>query len=280
MNKGDILEFSLFDGSVKTIELISTDARVIFTTLSQPKTEERGARTYYEFTCRLKIEGQEHTLRREVPTQASFYEPWEIEGVRIWFDAVDAIFEFLVETHGPCRPTKDARFAFQDATRSICPEPVHPWCPLPTVGPGRGMDIMRCYCGEDCWLGPYFGASAHGGLDINHDPGTPLWAPIGLDDHEMYDRVEEGEKNNRWRGRRTWPDGSEWVLACFHMTRLTAPEHAPLKAGQRYADGAGVHSGYHHHSHFAFQVIQDGAELWLDPWILFRQMYIDRSRRI
>jgi len=272
MDRGDTLRFELADGSTRDIALLDTWAKVIFTTLPKLKEEVCGGRTFYQFGCRLRVGRQEHELVREVPTHRSFYEPWVIDGVRIWLDAVDDIFEFLLEEHGSCRPGKQARFAVQDATLRICPEPVHQWCPLPS----KGMDINLCYCGEDCWMGPYFGASAHGGLDINHAPCTPIWAPIDLDDQYYFDSVETGANNNRWRGHRRWPDGSEWILQCHHMTRLTVAEHTPLTSGQQYADGAGVWSGYHHHSHFVFRVVQDAREVLLDPWILFWQMYQDK----
>jgi len=270
---GDTLEFKLRSGESRNIELLATDARILFTTLDELKVEQCGARTFYEFTCRLQIDGEQHTLRREVPTQRSFYEPWEIAGLRIWFDAVDDIFDYFTETHGECRPRKQARFAIQDATLGICPERLHPWCPLPK----GGMDIMLCYCGEDCWLGPYFGASLHGGLDINHPRGTPIYAPFDLDDQGYWQSVAQGHKNNRWRGRRRWPDGSTWTIGCYHMRRLTVPEHAPVRSGQQIAEGAGVWVGYHDHSHFVFRVRPEGGdqEILLDPWILFWQMYRD-----
>jgi len=272
MDRGDVVRFCLGDGTARTLELLETGAKVLFTTLTEPLKEECGARTFYEFTCRLRIDDQVHTLRREIPTQRTFRDPWVIDGLWIWLDAVDDIFQFLLETHGPCRPGKHARFALQDGARRICPPPLAPWCPLPK----RAMDINRCYLGEDCWMGPYFGCSAHGGLDINHPAGTPIVAPIDLDDHYFFDTVAAGANNNRWRGHRRWLDGSEWILGLHHPTGLTVPEHTPLKAGQHYADGAGVCSGYHQHSHFTFQVRQDGRSVLLDPWILFWQMYRDR----
>jgi hypothetical protein len=138
------------------------------------------------------------------------------------------------------------------------------------------MDIYRAYLGEDCWMGPYFGASAHGGLDINHPPGTPIRAPIDFHDHYFFNTVEGGANNNRHRAHHRWDDGSEWQLQCHHMTRLTVDEHAPVRAGEQYADGAGVLSGYHDHSHFVFRVVEpDGQQIMLDPWLLFRQMYLD-----
>ena len=275
LDKGECAEFILTDGSVRRIELIDTGAEIIFTTLPEPRVEFANARTYYRFNCVLRINGEEHRLEREVPTWRSFYQPWVIHGMRIWFDAVKDIFDFLTETHGACAPRKQARFAVQDASLRICPETVHPWCPLRP----EGLWINDCYNGEDCWLGPYYGCSAHGGLDINHRRGTPIWAPIDIDEQYLFNSLEMGHNNNRWRGQRKWPDGSEWILQCHHMTRLTVPEHTPLVAGQHYAEGAGVNSGAHDHSHFVFKVVRDGNEYLLDPWILFWQMYQDREDR-
>jgi hypothetical protein len=125
-----------------------------------------------------------------------------------------------------------------------------PWCPLPE----GGLRIEDCYRGEDCWMGAYNGASAHGGLDINHAPGTPLRAPIDIDDHYYFNSLAMGHSNNRWRGIHRWPDGSEWILQAHHMTELTVPEHRPIRKGEQFAWGAGVHSGVAHHSHFVFKV--------------------------
>ena len=282
MDHGEVLHFQLVDGSVPELELVDTGAEVIETTLSEPGCEEPGATTTYRFWADLRINGSANRLEREVGTQASFYDPWIIDGMRIWLDAVDAIFDFMRETHGPCRlqencshnrpPRRQARLALQDVTQRICPEPLQPWCPLPD----DGLKIEDCYRGEDCWLGAYDGASAHGGLDINHPEGTPLRAPIGLDDHFLYNSTAMGHNNNRWRGMRRWEDGAEWVLTSCHMTRLTVREHRPLDPGQHYADGAGVWVGAVEHSHFAFAVFDHGELIRLDPWILFWQMYRDR----
>jgi hypothetical protein len=125
-------------------------------------------------------------------------------------------------------------------------------------------------------MGAYDGASAHGGLDINHPPGTPLWAPIDLDDQFYFQSVATGARNNRWRGFRHWDNGSTWVFHAAHMTSLTVPEHTPLKRGRQFANGAGVHSGVVDHSHFIFIVQEHGEKYLLDPWILFWQMYQDK----
>lgn len=273
MNRGEILDFEHLSGNFTRIELVNTSAELVRTSLKQPRVGEDGAKTDYRFTCSLKINGREQTLEREVGTQKSFYEPREIDGLCIWFDAVDDIFNIIDEGHGECRPRKHARFALQDAAIRICPEHLHPWCPLPE----GGLRIQDCYRGEDCWLGAYNGVSAHGGLDINHPPGTPLWAPLDIDDHFYFNSLEMGDNNNRWRGIHRWPNGAEWILQAHHMTKLIVGEHEPITKGRQFALGAGVWSGAVDHSHFVFKIHDYGETIMLDPWILFRQMYRDQA---
>lgn len=280
---GDTIVFTRLDGSTTEIELLRTGAEVVRTTLKHILVEEPGAFTIYRFWADVKINGTETRLEREVGTQKSFYEPWEIDGVRIWLDVVNDIFTFVRETHGPCRTRKacarklpeyrHARFALQDATARICPESLHPWCPLPE----GGLRIEECFRGEDCWLGAFDGGSAHGGLDINHPKGTPLYAPIDFDTHFFIRHVKDGARNNSWRGFRRWANGSEWILLSAHMTELTVPEHTPLKAGTHYAVGAGVLCELVEHSHFTFTINELGDRYVLDPWILFWQMYRDKD---
>ncbi len=281
LRHGDTLKFQLSSGAVVPIELLNTGAAIIQTNRPLPLTEAPDGRTTYRFWADLKVDGREIRYEREVGTQRSFYEPLTWSGVTIWLDAVDAIFSFIQEKHGPCRPNitgtfhppdhYQARLAVQDATLRICPERLHPWCPLPE----GGLRIEQCYTGEDCWLGAYFGASAHGGLDINHPKGTILCAPIDLDDQFLIESARNGANNNRWHGLRHWPDHSVWILRSAHMVRQLAPEHTPLKAGTPYAEGAGVRVGKVQHSHFGFSVLDHGVFIRLDPWMLFRQMYLD-----
>lgn len=274
MDVGDTLEFVLLDGTRCVIELVRTRACVHETNLTEPRQPRPCGRTVCRMHADLRINGTAVSLVRWVGSDRSFYEPWELQGVRFWFDACANLFDHLTETHGACKPRRQARFALQDARARICPPLLHPWCPLPA----RGLRIADCYDACDCWLGPYFGAEAHGGLDINHPAGTPLWTPFAVDEHGLFDSLQRGANNNRWRGLRHWPDGSVWVVQSHHLIRLLVPEDQPIAAGVQYAEGAGVWVGSHEHSHFVFGVRAPGETetILLDPWILFWQMYRDR----
>lgn len=278
MDLEDELRFTLHSGQVRSIRLKHTSAKVFFTTVKEPKVELAGAVTNYHFRCKLEIDGLPVEIGREVATQRSFYEPRELLGVRIWFDACDNIFDFLTEAHGACRPRKKARFAIQDAQFPICPVLLHPWCPLPE----GGLRVKDTYNGEDVWLGAYFGAAAHGGLDINHPAGTPIWTPFAIDDHFLFNAIAKGDNNNRWRGWHRWADGSTWIVQVHHLFRMRVPERQPIAAGILMADGAGCFIGSHEHSHFVFKIQEPGTNeadaILLDPWILFWQMYRDRQR--
>ncbi len=274
LNKGETLEFTLLNKQIVTIEVLNTKAEIFHTTLKEVLKAERGAVTNIRFWVDLKINQKTITLEREISTQKSFYEPTTIEGVTIWFDAVKDIFNFLHENHGDCKPNKDLRLAILDASLDrICPEKLLPWCPLPE----NTLRIEDCYRGEDCWMGAYDGADAHGGLDINHPRGTPLWAPFDIHDHYYFNSVPMGHTNNRWRGIHRWPNGAEWVIQSHHMITLLVDEHTPFKAGEKYSESAGVWVGLHDHTHFVFKIYDAGELVILDPWILFWQMYRDQK---
>ena len=278
LDAGDELHFTLIDGTVRRVKLLETRAGIWTSNLEQVGAPGPQAKVVLKMYCRLEIDGHRVEINRWVGNQQSFYEPWVLFGMRLWFDACAELFNHVKEEHGKCRPRRRARFAVQDARLGICPVLLHPWCPLPE----GGLHIEDCYEGSDCWLGPYFGVDAHGGLDINHPAGTPIWTPVAIDDHGYFDSLAAGANNNRWRGSRAWPDGSRWILQVHHLIRLHVPEGQPLDAGTHLADGAGVLSGSHEHSHFVFGVVEPGdddeAKILLDPWILFWQMYCDRSR--
>ncbi|MBN2710919.1 MAG: hypothetical protein JXR97_00590 [Planctomycetes bacterium] len=282
LDKGDSLQFALKSGQKVIIKVVDTWAKIISTELKDITVPESGARLVYRFGCKFNIDGKDVEVEREVPTARSFYEPLDFCGVHIWLDGVKAAFKraggFLLEKDFSkakirCEPQKDVRILIQDSSLDICPEPLHPWCPLPE----EGMRIEDCYRGEDCWMGSYDGICAHGGLDINHPARTPLWAPLDIDDHAYFNSVAMGDNNNRWRGTRRWENGSLWVLQAHHVPGLTIEEHVPIKKGQQFAWGAGVWSGVVDHSHFVFRIIEEYGEFIVDPWILFAKMYRDRE---
>lgn len=163
----------------------------------------------------------------------------------------------------------------QSAADRICPPLLHPWCPLPR----GGLRIEDSYTGSDCWMGPYMDGDAHGGLDINHPAGTPIWSPFALDKQRLFNSIEEGDSNNRWEGFRLWDDGWTWRIGEHHVSRVLAESGAGIDGGIRIADGAGVGVGAWEHSHFNFSVTPPGgaSPIQLDPWILFWQMYTDRE---
>ena len=285
LNHGETLCFTRADGVEVKLKLLHTAGEVVSTDMPSLDAPISRARTVYRFWAEVELDGVPHRLEREVPTQRSFYEPWEVGGLRIWFDSAACIFKagggFLMEKDAKgvgmerlCMPNKDARFAVQDMALDICPEVLHPWMPLP-VG---GLRIEDCYRGEDCWMGTYDGICAHGGLDINHEVGLPLYAPFALDEQYYFNSLAAGDLNNRWRGIRRWDARTTWIIQAHHMIELVVPEHTPLARGEQFARGAGVYSGEVHHSHFVFRIEEDGETFFLDPWILFWRMFQEKNR--
>jgi len=285
LDHGETLRFVRGDGSAWEMTLLATRAEITARCRnggdSQDPDVKHGTVGAYAFTAEVQINGRDFQLRRDVGTQASFYEPWLVDGVRLWFDAASCAFDtqggFMGEKDWArgliCQPPKHARFAVQEEGLAICPEPLRPWYP----GAEKGVRIGECYNGEDCWMGPYSGGAAHCGLDVNMPAGTVMTAPISFDDHYLFTSLAAGFSNNRWRGIRRWSDGSEWWLQCHHQVDMLVPVKTPLQAGTPYATGAGVAVGGHDHSHFMFRVIEQGGDYWLDPWILFWELHCQQG---
>ncbi len=303
MNHGEELQFRLKSGRVFSLILEDTGAAII------EKVEPGGI--IYTFSARVRVDGEAMTLRRYVCSQECFYEPYVINGVRIWLDTVKDVFG-LIPIRYPrkgnlqCFPRKAARLALQDMTMRICPDETHRW-----IDDGRErLDVGECYNGDDSYLGPYLGRACHVGLDVNHVKGSILASPIDFDTHAYFNSLEAGHNNNRWRGIRRWPNGDVWALQSHHLIKLLVTPNEPLEKGARYATTAGVHVGSHEHTHFEFKIgrprqggtdvstddpnsiavpidFDDQSEqaqvnpevLHLDPWILFWQIFEDRRRR-
>ena len=304
MEHGDELRFRLRDGRTVNLVLEGSDAAIV-------ESVNPGG-IVYRFSARVRIDGQPMTLERYDCCQECFYEPYVVNGTRIWLDTVKDVFD-LIPIRYPrqgnlrCLPRKSARFAIQDATLRICPPELQPW-----IEDDRDrLDVGTCYNGDDCYLGPYLGQACHVGMDVNHPKGSILSAPIDFDTHAYFNSLKAGHNNNRWRGIRRWDNGDVWALQTHHLIELLVPENGPLAAGTRYATTAGVHVGSHEHTHFEFKIgrarelrdtetretqpasiavpidfddesvlAQERPEvLHLDPWMVFWQIFEDRKAR-
>lgn len=269
LQHGDTLQFRLKNGQERKFRLKNTSARII---------ERPRGGVIYSFDCELVADGQPLLLRRYVCSQETFYEPWVINGVRMWLSSSKSVFDLVPIRYPEAHDKLDADLilAVQDASLPICPEPMQPWFPIKE----HFIDVGTCYNGDDPWLGPYLGEACHVGLDINMPKGTSLYAPIDFDDQWIF------SADHRWRGVRRWPNGDTWALQSHHVDKLLLEENTKVKAGTHYAEGAGKGVGTHQHSHFEFrlgrEVLNRGqlGGIEVDPWILFWQIFeTDKARR-
>lgn len=281
MNVDDTLKFILHNGLIRTMILEETAANVIITNLGTLQTDQPGGATLYNFTCKVSLDGHPMTMERYVGSQESFYEPYVINGMRIWFDGVSKMADVVKDEHGgvisESKPSKDARFAINDMLDNICPIDLYPICP----NKGNRINIEDCYNGGDCWMGAYNGFEAHGGLDINQHAGTPNYTPFPIDDHYLFNSLSNGDNNNRWKGIHKWDNGDIWVIQNHHLTNLLSSEHKPIPAGIQYAEAAGVHNGTNEHAHYVFRIksIGEEKEILLDPWIIFWQVFENNKQK-
>ncbi|WP_031529849.1 PKD domain-containing protein [Dyadobacter crusticola] len=281
MNKEDTLKFTLRNGEIRTMVLKEISSDVIITNLGKLREDQPGGATLYHFTCQVLMDGHLMKMERYVGSQESFYEPYVINGMRVWFDGVNSIGQIIKDEHGgkssESVPHKHARFAVTDMTSRIAPSKLYPMFPSSE----NFLRISNSYNGDDCWMGAYNGFELHGGLDLNNPAGTPHFTPFPIDDHYLVFSLEKGDNNNRWRGIHTWQNGDKWSIQNHHMLNLRIPEHTPIGAGVYYSDGSGVHVGNNNHSHFVFRVKakEEEAEMLLDPWILFWQTFEDNRER-
>ena len=276
INAGDQINYMLENGRSVKLKLISSETKILLTTLKEPKKGSSSDATIYSMECTLEIDGHHFKMIRYVPVQQSFYEPYIVNGLMIWFDGLHSLNQFFNENHGKCMPGKDARFALLDARFPICPQGITNWVDLPS----QKLNVKDAYMGEDTWLGTYFGADLHGGLDINMPNNSALYAPIDFDQHFYFNSLQAGDNNNRWRGIKKWSNGDIWSLQTHHLTQLLIPEYQPIKQGQKYAYTAGTLTGSTPHTHFVFRIKQTGFEEYLlDPWVIFWQIIQNNRER-
>lgn len=273
LNRGDVMRYRLRNGQVRTLVLEETFARVLLTNLRELRKAQPDGGTLYEMCARVRIDGHPVNLVRYVGSQETFAVPYVINGMRLWLDAVSDALALMTDNHGgtaECAMNKHARFAANDARDPVAPVPLHQWYPMKRPF----LDIAECYNGDDPYYGAYQGAECHAGLDIDMPKGSPLFAPVDIDDQYLFNSLAAGDDNNRWRGIHKWPNGDVWTLQVHHLVALLAPEHQPVRAGAYYADAAGVLPGDNNHAHFIFKTRPSGetADIQLDSWILFWQL--------
>ena len=258
LNHGDILEFTLRNGQKRTFQLLETDASIMRTNILDLTVEQHDGGTVMQFSCKVLIDGHEMTMQRYLPTQESFYEPYVINGMRIWFDAVQDYFEFFTLKHGWSKPRADARFAVSDALDPVAPD-MAMWYP----NDRHYINVKNSYLGGDVWMGPYLGGSPHDGLDINTPKGTSLFSPVSITDMDdqwlLVGFEPKPELWAIWRGIKNWPNGSVWTLSVLHLDKYLVEEHSPLIKGTHIAEAAGTGVGAEEHSHFQFMIRDDST---------------------
>lgn len=276
LNKEDEVRYELASGRIVHLKLLESKVEIIFSTIDLPAKGTNKDASVFKMESLFQIDGQEMKMVRYVPVQESFYEPYNVNGLRIWFDAVKSLDQFYHENHGDCLPMKEVRIALHDATLPICDEEVVAWCPLPDNYP----DVSLSYRGENTWLGTYFGADLHGGLDINMPSNTPLWAPLSLNYHYFFSTLNAGHNNNRWRALKHWENGDTWTFQSHHLNELLVPEFQSIPKGVKYAYTGGTLAGAHTHTHFVFKVKQPGYDdYFMDPWIIFWQSLENKKEK-
>lgn len=269
LNEGDEVKYELQSGRIVHLKLLGSKSGIVFSTIDLPAEGTSTDASVFKMECLVNIDGHDLKMLRYTPVQESFYEPYNVNGLRIWFDALKSLDQFYNENHGNCLPAKQVRLALHDATLPIGPEEITNWCNIPENYP----DVGLCYRGEDTWLGTYFGTDLHGGLDINMPSNAPLWAPFSLDYNYYFNSVKAGHNNNRWRALKHWDNGDTWIIQTHHHNELTVPEFREIEKGTKYAHAAGTLAGSHTHTHFVFKVKQPGFnEYYIDPWIIFWQI--------
>ena len=288
LNHDETLKYTRKDGKILNLKLLSTSANILYTNKDKIPPGESGAdrgnmfraRLMYEYTCDVEINGIPMTMRRYVCSQESFFDPYVINGVRIWLIGVTDIFEEYGGFLNTARsanglPNKNARFVLQDMTQRICPSKIYPWF---KDGKDRNenfiykknfIDIGRCFNGDDCFMGAYLAGESHGALDVDMAQNSLMYAPFDLD-------TQEGIRSN---GSKTWPDGSEWRINTGHIIKKFVPDHTPVDGGKPYGLGARRGCWWHPHAHFGFQIKESGILYEIDPWIILWQLFEDNKKR-
>ena len=276
LDHGDELHFTLRNGETRVLRLEDSGAEILLSNVypAALRTERIDHGILYQIWIDVTVDGHPMRLTRYLSSQASFNEPYAVNGMRVWLDYIRApVGVFMSDGRGGI-PRKDARIVVNDLTDRVCPDELMPWYRDSTAVAGKEyanlrIDARDTYKGDNMHMGGYWGATPHRGLDINMRAGTRMIAPIDFDDHFIF------SADHRWRGVRDWGDGSVWWLQSHHLVGMVVPENGPLARGTYYADGAGTAVGEAQHSHFEFTIVENGLQYWVDAWILFWQTFRD-----
>ena len=283
LDHGDELHFTLRNGETRVLRLEDSGADILLSNVypANLMQERIDHGIMYQIWIDISIDGHPMRLTRYLCSQASFNEPYVVNGMRIWLCYIRAPSGVFMR--GPVGPNpsnrggyprKEARIVVNDLTDRICPQVMEPWYRDSETLPGKEfanlrIDARDTYKGDDMHMGGYWGATPHRGLDINMRAGTQLIAPIDFDSHEL------PSGSSAWRGYRDWGNGSRWEMRAHHTIRTVVTEHVPLARGTYYADAAGIAVGEAEHAHFELWVTEHGLIYWLDPWMAFWQMFRD-----
>ncbi len=149
LDPGDTLRYPLRNGQVREFVLQRTAARPIFS-WDNPDNKWRSGRIY-QMEAELLCDGQPLRLQRIVSAQQSYYEPYHLNGVTVFFDAVSDIKAFIQDNHGSSGsrsfPRKKCRLAFIEMGDAFASQPLRPWLPLAE----NYLDVTQSYEGADTW---------------------------------------------------------------------------------------------------------------------------------
>lgn len=84
LNYGDEIKYELASGETIHLKVIDSNVEVIFSTVDLPNERKFNDASIFKMECTTLIDGQEMSMVRYVPVQESFYEPYNVNGIRIY----------------------------------------------------------------------------------------------------------------------------------------------------------------------------------------------------